>query len=291
MPILSREAPSSQDKTVNNNIPMPWFTLRVLGIVIVLLILLAFIIPSIFPVFMIVEDFYWLLCDILIIFILIKLVDRPNYNLRATLKINKIPKFAILPLIIIGLGLAFFEGGVAAVLQHLIGWPPENWFILEKPSHLLLRLSLAISACITSPVWEELLFRGLIQNSFERKYGIRRAILSSSFLFSVGHMIPAMVFPLFLGSLIAGWSVYKTKSIFSGILLHFIGNTIAIVYFFVAKEDSVNMIGTIKTRNDLLENELYIVGGLILVVIGIIWIRKLYRVNFNQERRFGMFYK
>lgn len=288
MPIISRQASSSQDKTVNNNIPRPWFTLRVLGVIIVLLILLVFIIPSIFPAILIVEDFYWLLCDILIIFLLIKLVDRPNYNVRKTFKINKIQKFAILPLIIIGLGLAFFEGGVASVLQLLIGWPPEYWFMLEKPSHLLLQLSLGISVCITSPVWEELLFRGLIQSSIEGRYGIRRAIIFSSLLFSLGHVIPAMVFPLFLGSLVAGWTVYRTRSIFSGIMIHFIGNTIAVVYLFVSKENSVNMIDIIKTRNDLLENELYIIVGLIVVVIGIIWLRKLYRFNSSESTAFAI---
>lgn len=286
MPILSREAPSSQDNTVNNNIPRPWFTLRVLGIIIVLLVLLVFIIPSIFPGLLVVQDFYYLLCDILFVFLIIKLVDRPNYNLRETFKINKIRKLAILPLLIIGVGLSFFEGEVAAVLQHLIGWPPENWFILEKPSHLLLQLSFAIGICITSPVWEELLFRGLIQSSIGRRYGIRSAIIFSSLLFSLGHVIPAMVFPLFLGSLVAGWTVYRTKSIFSGIMIHFIGNTIAVVYLFVFKENSVNMIGIIKTKGDLLEGGLYIIGGMILVIIGIIWLRKLYRFNSSESTAF-----
>ena len=85
-------------------------------------------------------------------------------------------------------------------------------------------LSVAGSAALC----EELLFRGFIMRAYEG-LGWKKAILISAGLFSALHFsVENMAATFYLG-LLLGYVVYKTNSIFAGIIGHFLNNSIAIV--------------------------------------------------------------
>ena len=78
-------------------------------------------------------------------------------------------------------------------------------------------------------IFEELLFRGVIYNSFNKRYGLVCAIIVSSLLFGVYHMnVIQGVYASIFGLMLA-YSYYKTDSIFVPIIFHFINNFIATV--------------------------------------------------------------
>jgi uncharacterized protein len=81
-------------------------------------------------------------------------------------------------------------------------------------------------------ICEEILFRGVIMRGFER-LGIVRAILITAFLFGLLHVdFQKLLGTFLLGSLI-GFFVYRTNSIFAGMLAHFVNNAVAVVLSFV----------------------------------------------------------
>jgi len=81
-------------------------------------------------------------------------------------------------------------------------------------------------------ICEEILFRGFIMRAYE-KLGMWPNIIVTAVLFAILHLnIQNILAPFFLG-IILGYVVYRTNSIFAGILGHFINNAISVSFGYV----------------------------------------------------------
>lgn len=86
-----------------------------------------------------------------------------------------------------------------------------------------------VTVALAAPVLEELIFRGVILDSLLKRLSPVRAIIWSSVIFGIAHANPWQFIAAFSIGLIVGWLYYRTKSIWPGILLHFINNATASV--------------------------------------------------------------
>lgn len=79
---------------------------------------------------------------------------------------------------------------------------------------------------LVAPLFEELLFRGVLQGAYEERTGFHAfwlvAVLFAFFHFSLDNLL----LPLVVG-LIAGWLAYRTRSIWAGVLVHVGANLLA----------------------------------------------------------------
>ncbi len=115
---------------------------------------------------------------------------------------------------------------ILSMLGNLI--VPDIPFATDPAEYLVLLFIIAGSAGIC----EEILFRGFILRAYE-KLGMWPNIIITALLFSILHLnIQNMLAPFFLG-IILGFVVYKTNSIFSGIIGHFINNAISVTWGYV----------------------------------------------------------
>ena len=115
---------------------------------------------------------------------------------------------------------------IISMLGNLI--VPDIPFATNPTEYMMLLFIIAGSAGIC----EEILFRGFILRAYE-KLGMWPNILLTALLFSILHLnIQNILAPFFLG-VILGFVVYKTNSIFAGILGHFINNAISVTWGYV----------------------------------------------------------
>ena len=82
---------------------------------------------------------------------------------------------------------------------------------------------------------EEVLFRGVIQRAFER-YGAAWSILLAAFLFSLTHLDFQKIFGTFLLGALIGYIVYRTNSLYCGMLAHFTNNAVAVTAAYVSQK-------------------------------------------------------
>lgn len=80
---------------------------------------------------------------------------------------------------------------------------------------------------IITPIIEEILYRGIILNLFLKKYSVIISLILSSLIFAFIHLKFIGFGYLFLDGLLLGFAYYKTKSLFTSILLHFLTNLMA----------------------------------------------------------------
>ncbi|MGI6152323.1 MAG: CPBP family intramembrane glutamic endopeptidase [Christensenellaceae bacterium] len=80
--------------------------------------------------------------------------------------------------------------------------------------------------CILAPFTEEILFRGMLQGAYERKYGFA-AIVFSGVLFGLVHADPLSVVNGAVLGLLLGYLYLKTRSIWCPIVMHALYNLFA----------------------------------------------------------------
>ncbi|WP_334126601.1 type II CAAX endopeptidase family protein [Empedobacter brevis] len=106
----------------------------------------------------------------------------------------------------------------------------EIYKIFQNSFEMMLDYKVAgfIMVCILAPVFEEIIFRGIILKgmlNFNIKPTI--AILINGFVFGCAHMNPWQFIGAGILGIIFGIVYYRTKSLFLPILLHFLNNTLS----------------------------------------------------------------
>lgn len=87
---------------------------------------------------------------------------------------------------------------------------------------------------ILVPIAEELVFRGAILRSLLNLFSQQMhwvAIVFSALIFGSIHMNMAQGIHAFVLGLLLGWMYYRTKSIFPGLVLHWVNNSVAYAMF------------------------------------------------------------
>ena len=84
---------------------------------------------------------------------------------------------------------------------------------------------------LSGPLVEELVFRGAILRALLRwRSNPWIGIVISAVFFSLSHMNPAQMPHAFLIGILLGWMYYRTDSIVSGVVYHWVNNTVAYVF-------------------------------------------------------------
>jgi membrane protease YdiL (CAAX protease family) len=88
-------------------------------------------------------------------------------------------------------------------------------------------LFVVLVIAITPSIAEELLFRGLVQRSFEEVSSERLAAISTGIIFALFHLNPFTWIPLAILGAYFGFLTYRTGSIILAIIAHFFNNFMA----------------------------------------------------------------
>lgn len=163
-------------------------------------------------------------------------------NIKNTLKINRLGLLNIIKIIILSFLIypiiVFFQAVFIGFINHFYEIQAPFMPIAKNFKEYI--LSLLIMG-LTPGICEEVLFRGLIMNEY-RFVGIKKSIIISGTLFGILHFnLLNLIGPMILG-IVFGITVYKTNSIFAGILGHTCNNFIALTltYFFNNKSYLMN---------------------------------------------------
>ncbi|MEN8172233.1 MAG: type II CAAX endopeptidase family protein [Chloroflexota bacterium] len=81
---------------------------------------------------------------------------------------------------------------------------------------------------VLAPLVEELFFRGFLFAGFRQQYGWKKAAVFSAIFFSLIHMQPTAILPIFLLGLIFAYLYHISASIWPAILMHMLSNGLAL---------------------------------------------------------------
>lgn len=122
-----------------------------------------------------------------------------------------------------------------------------------------------ITAAFVAPVVEEVVFRGAILRALlQKKWNPWIAIVISAAIFGIIHLNLTQGVSAFVVGIFMGWLFYRTRSIWPGVILHMMNNTISSLWDYLP-ENTFSSIPLSPTGYLLL----FVPVGLFLLVIGI----------------------
>ncbi|WP_339171788.1 type II CAAX endopeptidase family protein [Solibacillus sp. FSL R5-0691] len=147
-----------------------------------------------------------------------------------------------------------------------------------RPS-LLVYILFFINICILAPIYEEMLFRGILLRRFTLRWSPQKSIIISSIIFGIIHLNPInAVFAFALGCVL-GYAYLKTKNIVIPILLHSFNNFLAYLQFVYTNQTTeIDLPTTEAARQGLLLN----VAFFFILTAVIIFLLVKYYKNFRQ---------
>ncbi len=113
---------------------------------------------------------------------------------------------------------------------NIVTEPLTNWmevpqffkdFMLQVQSN---KVSSFFAIVIFAPLLEELFCRGILLRGMLFHISPSKAIFWSAIMFGIMHLNPWQAIPAFLLGLLMGWIYWRTNSLWSVILIHFINN-------------------------------------------------------------------
>ena len=104
---------------------------------------------------------------------------------------------------------------------------------IERGNPLEISL-LVFSAVILAPLWEELIFRGLLYGYLKSRMSVFTALLVSSLIFSAYHLNAAALIPLLIVGIAAGYVYERTRSLYFAIFFHALFNASSMAFMFIS---------------------------------------------------------
>jgi membrane protease YdiL (CAAX protease family) len=120
------------------------------------------------------------------------------------------------------------------VLAELIGPPSAQDLLVEQIASSLNPLVTVLAVVVVAPIAEEVFFRGVVYNAWEREYGYRRALLGSALLFGIVHLSLYNFGPIFLLGLLLAYVYARTRSLLTVVAVHATFNAISTALLYLA---------------------------------------------------------
>lgn len=190
-----------------------------------------------------------------------------GYKLKNVLRLNKltIKQIILIPGIVILLYpvALFFNLIILTILSYFDIYITQPVPIPQNSTDFLIGIFII---AISAGICEETMFRGLVMRGYER-LGIKKAIVISSVLFGLFHFNIANLFgPIILG-IVFGYIVWKTDSLFAGIIAHITNNAFSLSMSYLLTKININN----NVNTDIVKESLNVTTFIVfLIFIGII---------------------
>jgi uncharacterized protein len=142
-----------------------------------------------------------------------------NYNIRRVFRLNPVPSIILLLGIPIGMSLAILTPPdmFTQYLESMRAETMTDWVLLIMGVVLIAALS------------EEMLFRGFLQVSLEKKGDINRAVIMTSLTWTLIHINPYWAVQIFVTGIFLGFIAWRTGSIYPSMIVHGTNNLLSLL--------------------------------------------------------------
>lgn len=134
----------------------------------------------------------------------------------------------------------FFMLSTSVVLEPLLSLMPEVPNVYGRGAWAI------VTVVVMAPLFEEVIFRGVLLESTRARYGVVAAWLLSSAIFGIVHVHPTVVVNAFVMGLVLAFIYLRTDSLWSAIILHAVNNGIAYLALIAGHGNSmlIDMVGS-----------------------------------------------
>ena len=165
-----------------------------------------------------------------------------KYDLKNIFRLKRVNFQIVLISIFVGFGISFIADGLDRLFQLFFPMPEIfedqmlESFAIHSVSDFVI---IVLSAVVFAGIFEEMLFRGFVQKSFEKEFSITQAILIAAFIFGMIHMNPWWLVQISFFGIFLGIMAWKSDSIIPSMIVHFINNGLSIIFINSIQENDL----------------------------------------------------
>jgi uncharacterized protein len=156
-----------------------------------------------------------------------------KYDAGSLFRFRPVPAGVIVLSILIGVSLGVLGDELDRLIQIIL--PVPQWFIDQLQFMRAETVSdwtlLVTGVVILAAFAEELLFRGFVQVSLEKKGDPTRAVLLTSLTWTMIHLNPFWAVQIFIIGVVIGFLAWRTNSVLPGIIVHGINNLLSLILY------------------------------------------------------------
>ncbi len=179
------------------------------------------------------QEKYFQVLELVVFFPMLLYILFKRYPFFPVLRIRKIPLRILSLTLVIGLSMVILTTELDYLISLYFPIPPEVLNLIEdfiKADNWLDWVWMVLFAVIVAGLFEEMLFRGFVQQGLERsKLQIPGAIIITSIFFMFCH-IPWWWIQTLLFAAILGVMAWRSNSILPGAIIHALNNGISILF-------------------------------------------------------------
>ena len=165
------------------------------------------------------------------------ILARRRYSLSMVLRLRPVSGRVLLLSVFIGFTLSIIGDELERLTHFILPLPKEleSLFSSELLKNILTANSLPewilliATLMVFAGLFEEMLFRGMLQNALEDRMDITRAVISTAIIFSLIHFNPYWVVPIAILGVFLGVLAWKSQSIFPSAIVHAVNNGMALL--------------------------------------------------------------
>jgi membrane protease YdiL (CAAX protease family) len=155
-----------------------------------------------------------------------------DYKAAELFRLNIPPGEVLLLSIPLGLSIGVITDEIDRIIQIFLPTPEIFLKYLEslRADTPLDWIFLFLGVVIIAAISEEILFRGFLQVSLEKKGDITRAVILSSVTWTIIHVNPYWAIQIFITGVIIGFLAWRTNSVFPSMIVHAVNNSISLLF-------------------------------------------------------------
>jgi len=174
------------------------------------------------------------LAEAMIIVPALVFVYKKGYSFEKTFRLKRINPAAVIASLIIGVALIILSDELDRLVK-LVFPIPEEFTELEDQFNKTLQFKsvydfiiILLSAVGMAAVFEEMLFRGLIQKALENAMDITRAVIFTAFFFAFIHIWPWNILQILILGIFLGFLAWRSDSVWPAVIIHGLINCVSL---------------------------------------------------------------
>jgi membrane protease YdiL (CAAX protease family) len=155
-----------------------------------------------------------------------------DYDIRAIFRLNLVSNRIVALSVALGLASFFLANEIDRLFAIVLPLPEEY---KERMYAALIAQNwldwiLAVLAVVILPgIFEEMVLRGFVQNTFEQYHKVLTAIAITAAIFAAMHGLLSQIVQIFLLGVFLGWLAWKSESIIPAAIVHAINNLLSLL--------------------------------------------------------------
>jgi len=156
-----------------------------------------------------------------------------RYDIRVIFRLNLVSRRVMGLSLALGLAAFFLTHQLNSLINIVLPFPEEYRarFALALTANSASEWILIFLALVILPgIFEEIVFRGFVQNTFERYHQPLIAICITAAIFAATHGLLWWLLQIFTLGVLLGWMAWKSDSIIPSAIVHAINNLLAVLF-------------------------------------------------------------